>query len=150
MRHRVAFLGSRRWLNSRRIQRISLDQRITTVAARQVSEHSPGRSSDITIAVVQLGVNVFASLAVIESMSRPNSPLRCIAVSRSSDDGLLRGCVEAGAWALILASADAGKFLGVIHAVGAGRLAYPQDVLDRIVTYRGRMTLTPASAQLVW
>ena len=145
MHYRVAFFGSPRWLNSRRLQRIGLDRRITTVDSRWVTEPAGQASSDTTIALVQLGAKVAASLAVIEQMSRLNRSLRCIAVSRSCDDGLLRGCVEAGAWALVLASADAREVLDVIHAVGAGRLVYSQDVLDRIVTFRGRMSLASGS-----
>lgn len=144
MRHRVAFLGTPRWLNSPQLQRLRLDRRIITVDSRQVMVPTSHESSDTTMAIVQVRANFAAALAAIESMSRPNSTLRCIAVSRSSDGRLLRGCVEAGAWGLVLEPVVTQEFLNVIHSVGSGRLAYPQDVLDRIVTHRGRMTLAPS------
>ena len=141
MRHRVAFLGTPHWLNSPQLQRLRLDRRIITVDSRQIAEPAPCPSLGTTIVVVQLGSNAARALTAIESMSRPNSAFRCIAVTHSSDDRLLRGCVEAGAWGLVLNPIDAQEYLNIICSVGAGRLAYSQDVLDRIVTHRGRMTL---------
>jgi len=147
MQHRVALLGNAKWRSSPQVLGLRVDRRITTIVARGFGTPPPSRPPDGAIAIVQLAGISHQTLAAIEWMSRPSHTIRCIAVTRSLDEYHVRACVEANVWGMILESADTRELMAAIHAVGAGRLTYPQNVIDSIVTHRGHMSLAPPPSE---
>lgn len=59
------------------------------------------------------------------------------------DDHIVTECVRAGATGIVDHTASAAEVVAAVCRVAAGKMTFPQTVLDRIVTTRGRAALTP-------
>ncbi|MEE9295692.1 MAG: response regulator transcription factor [Phycisphaerae bacterium] len=150
MIHRVAFVGEVEWLTSDRVQAVRVDRCIISVLS------SPLDGFDIEcvtphpdVTVLQLGPNPESGLAVLQELGSERCNARCIAVTTLVTEELLRRVVECGAWGHCLESSDSRAYCDTITRVGAGRLVYPRDVLDRIRTRQGRMSLLPSAMQIL-
>ncbi len=150
MIHRVAFAGDVEWLTSDSLQAVRRDRCIISVVS------SPLDGFDIEcvtphpdITMLQLGPNPEPGLAALHELASEHCNTRCIAVTALVTEELLSRVVECGAWGHCAESSDPRAYCDTIARVGAGRLVYPSDVLDRIRTRHGRMSLLPSAMQIL-
>lgn len=143
MQYRVAFFGPARWLRSTRVQAVRRDRRIV-VAALRVDEPFTLRDlpDDTEIALLHVGDDVDRSLTLARSAA-DGTRVRFVAVAREMCEDVLSRVIGSGLWGTIHETATPHTYGQSIARVGAGRLAYPPGVLDRIRTRGGRMSLLP-------
>ncbi len=143
MHHRVAFAGRADWLMSSPLRAVRQDRRIITVALSLLETFRIERVARCAeIVVLQFDGGFKRGLATL--VQSTSHGLRMIAVTRFIDESMLGRIVAGGAWGHVGESSPPDVYCEVIAQVGAGRLAYPPAVLDRIETCGGRMTLEPA------
>ncbi|MCH7526979.1 MAG: response regulator transcription factor [Planctomycetes bacterium] len=151
---KVAFIGSKQWLRSEQVLAVRDDPRTLTVGSLLIGDVGEGTrlGSAGAIVLVQTGPNIDQSFKVIATLLNPpktDPTLRVIATVRHDEGEIVRRCVEADVWAMLLESATVADYQRTIQAVAAGRLTYPPHVLDRVETRGGRMRLAPGDDSLV-
>lgn len=148
MTYRVALIGTSQWLLAPPVRELRRNRRlIVHTGVDPVAQG--GRLSASDIAMIQWDSAADPGLGLIHALTVGDNSTRCIAVSADDDDETLRRCIEADAWGHILEESSPSVYLEAVFRVAAGRLAYPSEVLDRIVTHGGRMTLKPGHVSLL-
>lgn len=144
MYRRVVFVGDAQWLESEPLRHVRKDRRNITVGSYELAAARVDQlGKDARIVLVQLGADVEYGLSRLAELSASPARPRCIAVSRSAEEDLIRRCVELDAWGQLLECASGKDYQDVITRVNAGKLSYPPAYLDRIVTHQGWMALAP-------
>jgi DNA-binding NarL/FixJ family response regulator len=147
MQHRVSFIGQMDWLMSRTIQRVMQDPGVMTLFIRtheQVARASWPPGLEMTL--VQLPAHDDRGMRAVRHIVERHETLRVIAVTSRASEEVTAELVGLGAWAEINQKARADALIEAIRCVRKGRLVYPPDILDRIVSRGGKMTLAPAAA----
>jgi len=147
---RLAFVGDSDWLNCVQIKDLRADPRtITAVSCTWDQATQPTWTLPADIMLGRLSCDVSEELRMVARILAEHRCRKWMAVVTSPDDHVIRRCIEHGAWGLLEASAGTARYHQTIRRVQSGRLSYPQDVLDRIVTRRGIMTLAEAPSELL-
>lgn len=148
MVYRVAFVGEEEWLTSARLNAVLRDGRIASITRSPVDGfHFDRLRARPDISVLQLGRNPEPALELLRELGASSPDLRCIVAADDVTEGLLKRLVEYGSWGHVPETSDHQVYSEAIRNVGAGRLSYPADVLDRIRTCRGSMFLSPPETQ---
>jgi len=147
---RVALLGPADWLRCRRNRRLGAHPRISVVSACDVDEpKAPPWASPVDVALVRLAESPHGRTHGAVALFVENRRPKWIAVSDALDEPFMRGCVESDAWGILHTAAELEQTIEAIRRVHFGKLCYPPEVLDRIVTTKGKMSLrTSAPEQL--
>ncbi len=147
---RVTIVGHPDWLESDRLREVRRNRRIECVGTDTLDSLLAGGFDVLAgILLLQFLHDFDCCIATVQRVRESGHDVRCVAVTGDIVEAEARRIVAAGSWGQLLESAAPGTYCQVITQVAAGRLAYPTDILNRIETSGGRMTLTPKAGDCV-
>lgn len=139
---RLAFVGQPDWRRLPQLDALRRHHRTRSIVELDMGDEVPDLMFDgLDAALVQAIAPPACTLRWVRQLASNLHRARCIVVARRLDESFIARCVAAGAWGILSQQSSAADYASVVADVLAGRLTYPGDVLDRIVSSGGVLSL---------
>ncbi|NOT01838.1 MAG: response regulator transcription factor [Phycisphaerales bacterium] len=139
---RLAFVGHRDWRRLPQLDALRRHHRTRSVVEIDIDCDMPETMHEsLDAALVQALDPPSSAIRWVERLASEPHRTRCVVVTPRLEEPLLALCVSAGAWGILPEESPAGGYVSTVANVLAGRLVFPDDVLDRIVSHGGVLSL---------